>query len=97
VFDRAYDPEKALRWLQQMMKHGPAITAERYWRQGNFIGAVLLWMELTECGIPVVAYNAGVALLELGLDQLPFTEEVRAKLAVRMFKQYDEVHHNDVS
>jgi TPR repeat protein len=96
-----YDPDKALFWLRQAMTKGPwltmALTAEEYWRDGNFIGAVLLWMELADCGIPVGAYNAGLALLELKSDQLPFDKELRAKLAVRMFKQFSEVSDGDVA
>jgi hypothetical protein len=84
------DPTAALDWLKSVMRKGPwtrlAKTAEELWNDRNHRAAVLIWMELAECGVDVAAFNAGLALLELNLGELVEDEQRKLQLAVDMLR-----------
>jgi TPR repeat protein len=99
--DFVFNPETAFRWLHRVCVRGPwlrlSTAAEEFWRDGNRAAAILLWMELADCGNVDAAYNAGRALLELSADRLFATEEVSKKLAVTMFKRFTAFSREDIS
>jgi TPR repeat protein len=89
--DAIYEPKEAWERLSEAAACGPWLRmcydAETYWRNGNFAGAVMIWIEMAECGIRVAALNAGQALLELD-KELPFADRAsRQKLATMMFRR----------
>jgi TPR repeat protein len=96
-----YDPVESCAWLRAALKRGPwlqlAETAEAYWRAGNHGGALLVWMELADCGHPEGAHNAALALLELTAEDLGLDDELRKKLAVVMLKKLSRLSSEDIS
>jgi hypothetical protein len=61
--------------------------AEEFWRKGNDAAAVLLWMEMADCGIAAAAVNAGRAFLEVDRDLPCADRNARKKLATMMVKR----------
>lgn len=62
-----YDEYKAFKYAHKIIQLGPWIkyaeTAENFFRTGNYEGAVLTWMKLSDMGNGLAAYNAGLTLL----------------------------------
>ena len=63
---KKYDEKKAVSYLLDIISYGPWIqntfAAEQFFISGQYINALLIWMQMADMGIEEAAFNAGFLL-----------------------------------